>query len=144
MYVLCRLSVVTALSCRPLYCSSHVLSTRVFWGFLAAYSKIHSGYFGRKEFNKEYRETLARWLSCLEHRSVHQEVVGSVPSQGAYLGRGFDPWSRCVWEITSQCFSFSSIYLSLSPASSSLPLFPYPTLPPLFPTLPPSVLSKNQ
>ena len=35
---------------------------------------------------------LARRFSWLECRPVHQKVVGSIPSQGTYLGCGFEPW----------------------------------------------------
>ena len=31
------------------------------------------------------------WLSWLEHRPVHQKIAGLIPSQGIYLGCGFDP-----------------------------------------------------
>ena len=39
---------------------------------------------------KESQSCLARWLSWLEHCPVHQK--GSIPSQGTFLGCGFDPW----------------------------------------------------
>ena len=35
--------------------------------------------------------TLARWLSWLESCPIHQKVVGSIPTQGTYLGCRFDP-----------------------------------------------------
>ena len=54
---------------------------------------------------------LAGWLSWLECLLIHQNVVGSIPSQGTYLGFGLNPWSGHVWESTDQCFSIS---LSLS------------------------------
>ena len=35
---------------------------------------------------------LAEWLSGLECCPVHQSIAGLIPSQGSYLGCGFDPW----------------------------------------------------
>ena len=35
--------------------------------------------------------TLVGWLSCLECCPIHQKSVGSIPSQGIYLGHGFSP-----------------------------------------------------
>ena len=32
-------------------------------------------------------------LGWWEHRPMHHKVVGSIPSQGTYLGCRFDPWS---------------------------------------------------
>ena len=61
---------------------------------------------------------LARCLSWLEHRPVHRKVVVSVPSQDTYLGHMFDPLSGCVREATDQCFSLTSMFLSLSPSLS--------------------------
>lgn len=37
--------------------------------------------------------TLARWLTWLKHRPVHQEITGSIPAQVIYLGWRFDPQS---------------------------------------------------
>ena len=54
---------------------------------------------------------LARWLSWLQCHPIHQEVTGLVPSQGTYLGCGFDLQPGHVREatdwcsITHQCFS---------------------------------------
>ena len=47
---------------------------------------------------------LARWLGwCIIPYT--KKVTGSIPSQGTYLGCGFDPrWGR-VWEATDHCFS---------------------------------------
>ena len=63
---------------------------------------------------------LTRWLICLEYCPIHKRVVGSIPSQGTYLGCRFCPQSRSMGEATYQCisltlcFSFSlSISLSL-------------------------------
>lgn len=36
--------------------------------------------------------TLAGWLSWLQRYSVPQKDVVSIPGQGTYIGRGFDPW----------------------------------------------------
>ena len=44
--------------------------------------------------------TLARLPSWLERCPVHQEVEGSIPSQGLYLSLGFDPQSGHIWEIS--------------------------------------------
>ena len=29
------------------------------------------------------------------------KVVGLIPGQGSYLGCGFDPQSKCIWEATN-------------------------------------------
>ena len=44
---------------------------------------------GRTKQNKNM--ALARWLSCLEYPSLHQNVVGLIPGQGTYLSCRFDP-----------------------------------------------------
>ena len=49
-------------------------------------------------------KALARWLSWLEHPSIHQKVVASIPSQGTYLGFRFTL-------VSDQCFSFTSMFL---------------------------------
>ena len=41
---------------------------------------------------QEIGPALAMCLSSLESSPVHQEVTGSIPSQGKYLGYSFDPW----------------------------------------------------
>ena len=43
-----------------------------------------------------------QWLSCLEHRPVHQKVVGLIPSQGTYLGFGFDSQSGHIPRLQVQ------------------------------------------
>ena len=68
-----------------------------------------------------WASTLAGWLSWMEHCPVHQNVVGSIPGQGTYLGYGFNPWSGSIWEETDQLFHVLSLALSLS--LSPLPLF---------------------
>lgn len=42
--------------------------------------------------------------SRLEHHSVQQRVMGSIPDQGTYPGRGFYPWLGHVQEAADQCF----------------------------------------
>ena len=44
----------------------------------------------------------ARELSWLEHRLMHQRVVGSIPSQYTYLGCRSGPWSGSLWEVAKQ------------------------------------------
>ena len=46
------------------------------------------------------RRALAKWLSWLECHPIHQKVEGLIPSQGTYLGCGFDPWSGCLQKAT--------------------------------------------
>ena len=41
---------------------------------------------------------LARWLGCLEHHPVHQNIAGLIPGQGIYRDCRLDPWSRHVQE----------------------------------------------
>ena len=57
---------------------------------------------------------LAGWLSWLKQGPIHQNAVGSIPSQVTYLGCGFDPWWGHVWEATDQCFSLTLMFLFLS------------------------------
>ena len=61
------------------------------------------------------------WLSWLEHCSIEQGVMKSIPVQDTCLGCGFGPWLRCIWEATDWCFSLTSMFLSLS-LFPSLPL----------------------
>ena len=49
-----------------------------------------------------------------------QNVVGSIPCQGTHLGCRFDPPSRCIQEATGQCFSLTSMFLSLKSINVSL------------------------
>ena len=50
---------------------------------------------------------LARWLSWLERRTMHQVVAGSIPGQGTYLGCRFNPWLGPRREVTDPCLSSS-------------------------------------
>ena len=47
--------------------------------------------------------------------SWNQKVAGLIHGQGTHLGFGFDPQSGLVGEMTNPCFSFSLLFLSLSP-----------------------------
>ena len=58
-------------------------------------------------------EALAGWLSWLECCPIQQKIVGLIPGQGTYLGRRFDPGLGHVWEAAIQCFSLTSMFLSL-------------------------------
>lgn len=48
--------------------------------------------------------SVVAWWEC---HPVHQKV-GLIPSQGTYLGWGFSPLSRYVWQATNLCFSLPS------------------------------------
>ena len=79
----------------------------------------HQIYILQELKTKEYgpRAGLLAWLE--EHHSTHQKVGGLIPSQGTYLGCGFDPQLGQTWEATNNYFSLSrSLSQSLS---SSLP-----------------------
>ena len=65
------------------------------------------GYWTRAGMVGKVEIALTRWLSWLEHCPIRQKVVGSIPSQGTYLGCRFDPQLGYVWEATNRCFSFS-------------------------------------
>ena len=57
---------------------------------------------------------LARWLSWLKHRLIHQKVMGSIPGQDKYLGFGFDPQLGAYgWQPI--CVSHLDISLFLPP-----------------------------
>ena len=57
------------------------------------------------------------WLSGLVcSHPANQKIVGSIPSQGMYLGCRFGFQSEHMQEATSQCFSLSLMFLSLSPS----------------------------
>ena len=62
---------------------------------------------------KNWLVALAGWLTWLEHHPEHQKVLGSIPSQGTYVGCVSDPWSGHVWEAISWFFSLTSKFLSL-------------------------------
>ena len=53
-----------------------------------------------------------------ECHPVHQNVAGSIPGQGTYLGCGFNSQSGCLWETINQCSSLTLMSLSLSPSLS--------------------------
>ena len=57
-----------------------------------------------KKSKRVRRAVLARWLSWLEHHLINQNVMGSIPSQGTYLGCRFDSW---LGLINVLIFSFS-------------------------------------
>ena len=40
------------------------------------------------DYFKYTQEALVRWLSWWQHCPMHQKVVGSIPTQGIYLGSG--------------------------------------------------------
>ena len=50
----------------------------------------------------------------VEHLLVHQKVIGSISSQGTYLGCGINPHLGCTWKATNRCFPLTSIFLSSS------------------------------
>ena len=77
---------------------------------------------GRDELGIKIKSSSAGGVSWLEHCSIYQKVAGSIPGQGTYLGCEFDPWLGCLWEATDQCFSLTSMFLSLSLS----PLLPTP------------------
>ena len=69
---------------------------------------------GKKELG-----SLAGWLSWLEHRPIHQRAVGSVPSQGTYLGCGFNPWQGTYKrQLTGFSLTSMSVCLSVSLSKS--------------------------
>ena len=48
------------------------------------------------------------------HPYTKQKVTSSIPSEGTCLGYGFSPQWGHVREATYRCFSFTSVFLSLS------------------------------
>ena len=63
------------------------------------------------------------WLGWLGHHPVHQNVVGSIPSQDTYLGFGFSPRLGHVLPAANQYLSLTSMSPSLSLSlSCTLPL----------------------
>ena len=64
------------------------------------------------------KTALARWFGWLNHRPIHQKVVGSIPSQGTHLGCGFDPRLGHVWKATDRGFSLTLTVLSPALPSS--------------------------
>ena len=63
-----------------------------------------------KKQTKKKWNTLTRRLSWLKHHSVHQKAVGSISSQGIYLGWGFDPQLGCKQESNGLMFLPSSVF----------------------------------
>ena len=51
------------------------------------------------------KQPLASWFSWLELRPLPWKVVGSVPSQGTYLGCRFEPRLGHMEEAMDRCFS---------------------------------------
>ena len=64
-------------------------------------------------FFKEKKIVFGSCLGCVI-LYIHQKAASWIPSQGRYLGCGFDPWSGCVQEVTAECFCLTSIFFSLS------------------------------
>ena len=73
---------------------------------------------GLREYlmNLTSKASVAQWVGVSFCRP---KCYGSIPSQGTCLGCGFSPQSGHVQEATDQCFSLTSMFLSLS-----LPPFP--------------------
>ena len=67
-----------------------------------------------------YRQSFLVWLTWMECHPTHQKVGDSIPSQGTYLGCGFDLWLGHMCEATNRCFSHINVCVcvSLSPLSS--------------------------
>ena len=67
----------------------------------------HQIYILQELKTKEYGPLagLLAWLE--EHHSTHQKVGGLIPSQGTYLGCGFNLWSGSVRGAVNLCFSLS-------------------------------------
>ena len=55
----------------------------------------------------------AGWFREVEHCPIHQNVVGSIPSEGTYLDCRFDPQLGHVWGATDQCLCLTMISFSL-------------------------------
>ena len=70
-------------------------------------------------FVKDRLYALAGMAQLVGASSHNPKVVGSISSEGAYLGCRFNPWSRCLQEATNQCCSLALMFLSL-PSSLSL------------------------
>lgn len=64
-------------------------------------------------FQKDICLVLARWLSWLGRRPVHQKVVGFIPGLGTYLGFRFNP-SQGVYGKQQINVFLSHLFLSLS------------------------------
>ena len=75
---------------------------------------------------KERASILACRLSWLECSPVHQEAADSIPSQGTYLGLGFDPSFGCVQKATDPFFSHIHVFPSVSSSFSKINKKKYP------------------
>lgn len=60
---------------------------------------------------------MAGWLSWLRLHPIHQKNAGLIPSQGTFVGCGFDPWPGRIWE--AMCVSLPHP-LFLSPLPQGL------------------------
>ena len=76
--------------------------------------KKDGGYQRNKKTSLKRAPILAGWLKCLDRQPMHQKVAGSIPTQGTYLGCGFNPRSGCVWEGTDECSLSFILSTSLS------------------------------
>ena len=63
--------------------------------------------------------TLVGWLSWLQCHSINWKISGPIPSQGTYLGCGFDPWPGCIQKAIERCFS-PCLPFSLSKSNAKL------------------------
>ena len=57
------------------------------------------------------RTGVAQLAGC---HPTKRKAAASIPRQGPGLGCGFGPWSGGLQEAAHQCFSFASVFLSLS------------------------------
>ena len=71
--------------------------------------------YGKKDLT-DVIKNLKPWpvAQLVECSPRNQKVAGSIPGQGPGLGCGLGPQSGHVWEATDQCFSLTSMFLSLS------------------------------
>ena len=72
---------------------------------------------GRKREDKEKQAEREPWPGGSAGWRVvphAKTVAGLIPSQSTHLGCAFESQSGCVWEGTDQCFSLTSVFLSLS------------------------------
>ena len=64
-------------------------------------------------FNNKRLVVLTGVAQLVGSSSRNQKAVASILGQGTYPHCRFNPWSRCIWEATNQCFSLTSMFLSL-------------------------------
>ena len=69
---------------------------------------------------KEPIRALVSWFKWLDYHPIHKKFVGKSP----YLGCRFDHWLGRIQKATNQCFSLTTMSLSLSPQPPSLLLPP--------------------